>query len=66
MTELESWKSDAFRLMAENLKLEKQRDRLLEAMKRFTEYGDVFLYRRGETSPYQDAVNIIAEIEAEK
>lgn len=61
MTELESWKSDAFRLMAENLKLEKQRDRLLAELK---DANSLLAWHEEQIDGRYDA--LIAEIEAEK
>jgi hypothetical protein len=36
---------------------------ILEALKRFLEYGDVFRYRTGERSPYEQAQEAIAKAE---
>lgn len=61
MSELESWKSDAFRLMAENLKLEKQRDRLLSALK---DANSLLSWHEEQNDGRYDT--LIVEIEAEK
>lgn len=58
LSELASWKADAIRLMGEKAKVERQRDRLLDMLKR--------TYKRSLSAEYTEARELIAEIEAEK
>lgn len=59
--QLSHWKAEAMRLMAENLKLEKQRDRLLAELK---DANSLLAWHEEQIDGRYDA--LIAEIEAEK
>ena len=39
---------------------------LYEALKRLTEYGNIFRYRKGETNPYEQAMEALAKAEGQQ